>query len=528
MRLGIDFGTTRTRVAAVLKGNYPLIDFQTESGDIQDWYPSLIAVQGERLAFGLDALVTQYDSDWELYRSLKRLLALGSPQSVLRVGQVELPLMDWLTQFLTTLREDLLRRSNLEVSSQEPLEVMVGIPANANSNQRFMTLEAFRRAGFHLLGMLNEPSAAGIEYAHRYRQSDVTRRREHVVVYDLGGGTFDVSVIRMTGQRHEVLGSDGISQLGGDDFDELLMELALSQPVLADSTRKYLSRVRLLNLCREAKESLNPSSRKITVDLSQISLVAGEVLVPVSQFYEKCETLISKTIRATESAMHSVLGEAGDDLQTLACIYLVGGSSELPVLARSLRDRFGKRVRRSPYPSAATAIGLAIAADQESGYTWEEQFSRHFGVWRESEDGREIVFDPIFSKATPLPGPGQPQLTANRQYHPAHNVGHFRFLECSQLKEQQEPSGDIIAWDEVLFPFDPNLRQEARLDQIQVQRWPEAHSQWVEECYQCDAQGIIHVTISNQTSDYFKKYLIRESRSQKAKGGKRKAMSRRQ
>jgi len=509
-----------------MKGNYPLIDFQTESGDTQDWYPSLIAVQGEQLAFGLDALAVQYDSKWELYRSLKRLLAQGSPQSVLSVGSVELPLMDWLTRFLKALRDDLLRRSNLEVGSQEPLEVMVGIPTNANSNQRFVTLEAFRRAGFELVGMLNEPSAAGIEYAHRYRQSDLTRRREHVVVYDLGGGTFDISVIRMTGQRHEVLGSYGISQLGGDDFDELLLELTLSQPVLADSTQKYLSRFRLLNLCREAKESLNPSSRKITVDLGQISLVAGEVLVPVSQFYEKCEPLISQTIGATESAMHSVLGEV-TDLQTLACIYLVGGSSELPILARSLRERFGKRVRRSPYPSAATAIGLAIAADQESGYTWEEQFSRHFGVWRESEDGREIVFDPIFSKETPLPRPGQPELTANRHYHPAHNVGHFRFLECSQLKDQQEPGGDIIAWDEVLFPFDPGLRQEAHLDQIPVRRWPEAHIQWVEECYQCDAQGIIHVTISNQTSDYCKKYRIRESASQKLKSKGQKATTRR-
>ena len=509
-----------------MKGNYPLIDFQTESGDSQDWYPSLIAVQGERLVFGLNALAVQYDSNWELYRSFKRLLAQGSPQSVLSVGQVELPLMDWLTQFLTTLREDLLRRSNLEVGSQERLEVMVGIPTNANSNQRFMTLEAFRHAGFDLLGMLNEPSAAGIEYAHRYRQSDMTRRREHVVVYDLGGGTFDVSVIRMTGQRHEVLESYGISQLGGDDFDELLLELTLSQPVLAESTQKYLSRVRLLNLCREAKESLNPNSRKITVDLGQISLVAGEVLVPVSQFYEKCEPLISKTIQATESAMHSVLGEAAD-LQSLACIYLVGGSSELPILGRALRERFGKRVRRSPYPSAATAIGLAIAADQESGYTWEEQFSRHFGVWRESEDGREIVFDPIFSKETRLPGADQPELTANRCYHPAHNVGHFRFLECSQLTDRLEPSGDIIAWDEVLFPFDPSLTQEAHLDQISVQRWPEAGSQWVEECYQCDAKGIIHVTISNQTSDYFRKYRIRGSGSQKTKGKKQKAVSRR-
>jgi len=509
MRLGIDFGTTRTRVAAVLKGNYPLIDFQTETGDVQDWYPSLIAVKGERLRSGLDALTVQHDPEWEMCRSFKRLLADGPPKSLLTVGQVTLPLMEWLTRFLTILREDLFRRSNLDLVSEESLEVMVGIPTNANSNQRFMTLEAFRRAGFEVAGMLNEPSAAGVEYAHRYRRSDLTRRREHVVVYDLGGGTFDVSVIRMTDQQHEVLSSEGITHLGGDDFDALLVELTLSQPALAESTRKWLSRSRLLDLCREAKESLNPNTRKITVDLGQISPVAGEVLVPVSTFYEKCESLIQKTIQATEASMHSVLGDAKTDWQTLACIYLVGGSSELPVLARSLRERFGKRVRRSPYPSAATAIGLAIAADQESGYFLEEKFSRHFGVWRESEEGRNIVFDPIFRKQTALPKPGAPQLSAVRAYRPAHNIGHFRYIECSHLRDRQGPGGDMLSWDEILFPFDPELKQESHLERVPVSHWPEAPSHWIEERYQCDAQGIIEVTISNHTAGYHRTYRIR-------------------
>src|SRR5262249_33973221 len=153
---------------------------------------------------------------------------------------------------------------------------------NANSNQRFMTLEAFTRAGFEVAGMLNEPSAAGMEYAHRYRRSNLMRRREHVVVYDLGGGTFDVSVIHMTAHQHEVLSSEGIARLGGDDFDVCLMELTLSQPTLAQSTRERLSPSRLLNLCREAKEGLTPNTRKITVDLGQISPTAGEILIPVS------------------------------------------------------------------------------------------------------------------------------------------------------------------------------------------------------------------------------------------------------
>ena len=114
MRLGIDFGTTRTRVAAALGGNHPLISFHSEESDSQDWYPSLIATQGDRSLFGLDALRVQYDASWELCRSFKRRLEDHDPQAVLAIGGLELPLMEWLTRFFAALRHDLLHRSNLE------------------------------------------------------------------------------------------------------------------------------------------------------------------------------------------------------------------------------------------------------------------------------------------------------------------------------------------------------------------------------------------------------------------------------
>ncbi len=524
MRLGIDFGTTRTRVAAAIKGKYPMIEFEPEGGYHQNWYPSLIAVRREKAVFGLDALAVQYDRDWEICHSLKRYLSEGHPETLMSIREVKLTLQEWLTRFLCALREDLMRRSNLEIRPREPLQAMVGIPTNANSNQRFLTLEAFRRAGFEVLGMLNEPSAAGIEYAYRHRRLDSAGGREHLVVYDLGGGTFDVSVIRITGQRHEVIASEGISRLGGDDFDELLMGAALSQPALAVSLQKRFSlaasgivvasltssfRPRLLHLCREAKEGINPNTRKIMVDFGQISHEADAVLVPIPQFYDNCRPLILKTIQLTQSVLESVLQESGPDLKTLACVYLVGGSCDLPILARSLREHFGKRVRRSPYPSAATAVGLALTADHESGYTLEERFSRFFGVWRESDDGFRISFDPIFAKETALPRPGQPPLVASRRYHPVHNVGHFRFLECGNLSPQREPCGDIISWEEVFFPFDPSLKAVNRLDEVSVKRWPEARTIWAEEVYQCDAQGIIQVSISNQTAGYTNIYRIR-------------------
>ncbi|MSO23565.1 MAG: hypothetical protein EXQ58_10010 [Acidobacteria bacterium] len=104
MRLGIDFGTTRTRVAALLGGNHPLISFHSDDSDSQNWYPSLIATQGGRVLFGLDAVRVQNDASWELCRSFKRLLEDHDPQAVLAIRGSELPLMDWLTRFFSALR----------------------------------------------------------------------------------------------------------------------------------------------------------------------------------------------------------------------------------------------------------------------------------------------------------------------------------------------------------------------------------------------------------------------------------------
>ncbi|MFN8009720.1 MAG: Hsp70 family protein [Terriglobia bacterium] len=525
MRLGIDFGTTRTRVAAAIEKNYPLIEFEHESGFRQNWYPSLIAVRGDETTFGLDALPLQYDAAWELCPSFKRYLSGGHPQTIMAIGRVKQSLLDWLTQFLACLRQDLLTRSSLDVPSQEPFQVMVGIPTNANSNQRFLTLEAFRRANFEVLGMINEPSAAGIEFNYRYGQTDEVHEGKHLIVYDLGGGTFDVSVIRITGRRHEVISSEGISQLGGDDFDRQLLGAALSQSSLPQSLRRPFSlaasgiiipplfsnvRPRLLHLCREAKESIRPNTRKISIDFGQINEGADVVLVPISQFYGKCEPLISRTIEQTELVLQSVLHELGPEYESVASVYLVGGSCDLPILARALREHFGKHVRRSPYPSAATAVGLAIAADLESGYSLEERFSRFFGVWRESEDGSKISFDPMFAKDTVLPPLGQSPLQVLRRYRPVHNIGHFRYLECSSLENvTHDPCGDIIAWDEVYFPYDPSLKSECRLDQIPIERCKEAELDWIEELYECDPHGIIQVTISNQTAGYFRNFRIR-------------------
>jgi hypothetical protein len=173
-----------------------------------------------------------------------------------------------------------------------------------------------------------------------------------------------------------------------------------------------------------------------------------------------------------------------------------------------LREVFGRRVKRSAYTRSATAIGLAIQADAHAGYVLRDKFTRHFGVWREADEGRTVIFDPLFSKGTQLPAPGEPPLVQTRQYTPVHNIGHFRYLECSHLTDEGRPSGDITVWDDIRFAFDPARRNTPDLQRVPVTHLNQGLQQQAEESYSCDAGGTLKVTIATQPEGYTRSYRL--------------------
>jgi molecular chaperone DnaK (HSP70) len=518
MRLGIDFGTTRIIVAFVDRGNYPVVSFSGPDGVDREWFPPLVAVKDQERVYGWDAWAAQQEPGWTVVRSLKRALEGAGPETLVEVANQTVPMLQLLSELCANLRVNLLEHSNLPSAKGGLLEVMLGVPANANSNQRFLTAEAFRRAGFSVLGLLNEPSAASIEFGHRDRGTRQKKTETQILVYDLGGGTFDASLVSMDDNEQGVIASEGIGSLGGDDFDETLAELALDAAGIGAEERDGLSQAEMFHLheeCRAQKESLHPNTRNISVDLSVVREAWPQVSLPVARFYERCQLLVQETLNATEDllAAHgygplgtSAMTQVGE--QSLEALYVTGGGSELPIVARMLREVFGRRVRRSAYTRSATAIGLAIQADAQAGYILRDKFTRHFGVWREADEGRTVIFDPLFSKGKQLPSRGEPPLVESRQYTPAHNIGHFRYLECSHLTEDGRPAGDITVWDDIRFAFDPSLREISDLSRVPVTHLGGGVQLEAEESYSCDAGGTVKVTISDLTEGYDRSYRL--------------------
>lgn len=495
MRLGVDFGTTTTAIAIVDRGNYPIVSFVNNNDDTVDFVPSIIALDGDRLVYGFDAEDAAREGAPHL-RSFKRLLSDPSvtDTSTLRLGNHSISILDALTGFLSYVVRQL--RTNSSIASlpdSEPLEALVGIPAHAWSAQRFLTLEAFRRAGWDVLAMVNEPSAAGFEYTHRHAGT-LNSKRTAILVYDLGGGTFDASIVSATGTLHEVMGSRGLNMVGGDDFD-VVLATRLAAAAGTDSGKLGDEACeRLIEDSRDAKETLSPSTKFITVPVD-----GKPVTIPVTDFYEAATPLVEATIEAMQPLLvpdASGVGQLGGDI---AGLYVVGGGSQLPLVARVLRSRFGRRVHRSPHTAASTAIGLAIGADPEAAYTVREQLSRGVGVFREREAGSFISFDTLLEPNTEL-APGE-TLTIKRCYRAAHNIGYFRFVEYSSFDEAGVPRGDLQPYGEVIVPFDRSLRRsDIDLSAVPVIRTEDGPL--IEESYIVDENGMVTVEITDLEAAY--------------------------
>jgi molecular chaperone DnaK (HSP70) len=507
MRFGIDFGTTRTVVAAATEGRYPVAAFETAGGFV-DFVPGLAVASQSGMSLGWEAVERLSSDAPSALRSIKRVVSNLSPDDAIAQLSGAPTALELATSYLAALRRMIIERSNLDVDPEEPFEAMVAVPAGASTRQRYLTMEAFTRAGFRVLGMLNEPTAAAIEYAHR-TLGTLTRKspKRYVVVYDLGGGTFDTSAVSLAGRRYELLASEGIADLGGDDFDEVILDLALKSAGIGLGSLDSVSHARALELCREAKEGLGPFTRRMLIDLGTAIEGAPSVTLETSELYKELEPVVRRTLALLDRVFAELVQHGIDpnNPRELGAVYLVGGATAFPLVGRLLREAYGRKVQLAVEPHAATAVGLAIAADPEADIFVREAVTRHFGVWREGDGGRDKVFDPIFTKGS-ISDTGE--HVVERRYSPVHAVGHLRFLECSELSDHGQPAGDLTPWCDLFIPYVPELADRPDLRALSATRHLSEGSEHVIERYAYGRDGKVRIAVENVTRGFRSEFVL--------------------
>ena len=378
--VGIDLGTTNSEVAMLLPDDQQILVYADRFG--RRIVPSVIAwdPKGERMLVGSTAR-NRRGMDPPPVESIKR--KMGSEQTVevgphtLRPEEVSARILE---ELVTAMAEYLGPRAE----GYTPLvrRAVITVPAYFDAPQVEATRKAGEIAELEVIGILQEPTAAAIYHAWKRKLGEGT-----FLVYDLGGGTFDVSIIRSVLGEYQVLAIDGDNYLGGDDFDRRFAEFlrrqlaerghALDLDVAADPEdhRRFL---RLVSLAQEAKEALSTAE---VVQLSRTNLLVDKKGEPVdvdlevsrSQWEQVQADLIEQTIAACERALAEAKTRAGVGLADVDHILLVGGSTRVPLVARLVAERFcGEGKSRATEPirdevDVCVALGAAIHAANLGG-----------------------------------------------------------------------------------------------------------------------------------------------------------------
>jgi molecular chaperone DnaK (HSP70) len=481
-------------------------------------FPSLLAYEHAtgRFVCGWDAerALAQPGAEkrYSAIHSIKRLLRdyVGGGRFGYEVHPEGFETAEVLRQFAEALH-DSIRRSGL-FAAADPLEAVLTWPANSNGAQRYVTRQCFKAAGFDVIGTLNEPTAAAIEFADRIVRGNRPAARKvsaTLAIFDFGGGTFDCSIVKIAAREFTVLEAAGIEELGGDDLDRVLADMfAQGMAVQMDSLTR-LQREQLLRHARQQKESIASGSvRSLMLAPSDVGMAGPVCTVSVAEYFERLRPLISGAVDVLDKVVNGPIAHrAGVNAESLDAIYLVGGSSKLPLMAEMIKARFPQvQLVMTDKPFTATAMGAAIQSAEH--LTLHDILSRHFGVLRLADHGVREYFDPIFAAGTRLPAPGREPLEVTVQYAPRHNIGHLRYLECAGVDVQGRPVAGARPWSDVLFPYDPAIPIDDSLAGCTIADRDDLGEERVCETYACDSDGVITVRVTRERDGASRCYEI--------------------
>jgi molecular chaperone HscA len=364
--VGIDLGTTHSLVAAVRHGVAECLPDDKGRAIL----PSVVRYLPEgRRQIGHEARAHQAEDPENTIASVKRLMGRcladvpGANQASVRFvdlpGMVALQTREGVKTPVEVSAEILasLRQRAEDTFNDDLFGAVITVPAYFDDAQRQATKDAAQLAGLNVLRLINEPTAAALAYGLENGSEGL------YAVYDLGGGTFDISLLRLSRGVFEVVATGGDAALGGDDFDEALAQWALQQAGLQAQDAR--DRQAVLMAARQAKEALTSE------DATHLSFTLGgqvrEVPVTRSQFDELAQPLVSRTM----SSVRRVLRDARVDVGEVQGVVLVGGSTRMPCVRQAVETFFGQAPLTNVNPDEVVAVGAALQAHALAGHARE-------------------------------------------------------------------------------------------------------------------------------------------------------------
>lgn len=343
--IGIDLGTTNSEVAYVHEGQPQVL---AEDGD--PILPSFVGLSDEgKLLVGKAAR-----NQWALFpeRTIKSIKRKMGQDIKVRLGDQEYRPQEISAMILRKLRDRATAQLGVEVK-----KAVITVPAYFNDSQRQATREAGELAGLEVVRILNEPTAASLTYDPNQREL------KRLLVYDLGGGTFDVSIVQAQEGVVEVLSSHGDTQLGGDDFDELLLQLVcdrFQQEHGIDPRTQPIARSRILRAVEQGKRQLSSHPYCRLQEEFLLEKNGQSLHLDMELSREEYEELIRPLILRTMDCVQRALEDAQLSAAAIDKVVLVGGSTRTPLISRLLEERLEQPAHQEVNPDLCVALGAAL------------------------------------------------------------------------------------------------------------------------------------------------------------------------
>jgi len=373
--IGIDLGTTNSCVA-VMEGNEPVVITNSEG---KRTTPSIVAfINGGERKIGDPAKRQAVTNPEKTISSIKRFMGTGFDESKSEVGRVpykvvnskgtprvEIDGKEYSPQEVSAMVLQKMKQTAEDYLGSEVTEAVITVPAYFNDAQRQATKEAGEIAGLKVMRIVNEPTAAALAYGLDKQSKDMK-----IVVFDCGGGTHDVSILELGDGVFEVLSTDGDTHLGGDDFDNVIVDWLVKEfkdENGLDLTKDPMALQRLREGAEKAKIELS-SSPSTEINLPYIMPVDGVPKHLVrsltkAKFEQLVDSLVQRTIKPCESALKS----AGLKTSDIDEIILVGGTTRIPAIQEAVKKFFGKDPSKGVNPDEVVALGAAIQAGVLAG-----------------------------------------------------------------------------------------------------------------------------------------------------------------